>query len=382
MVRGLRSGGRRRAGRAHVGDRPPTGRDRGPPPAAGRAAGRAAAAARSASGGSAALRAGRTAGHVGRATDPAAVASRPGWPPLASPATTPCGCSRRRRSRPSPTGDRPTAAACRAWMVIYLNMMSGIIAALPSAEDGARWLAQARADARWRADRRSRRRRGHRLRAARVRPAQSRARDPRGRRRPPAWRTVGRERCARPAGLDSPRAPRPGWSHRAAPTPRRSPRRTAPGRVHRVPVQRLPADGVRSASRGRRSGGRPGATPTDSPGWPAIASRLTSPPRAGSRSTHWPVTSPPPPSGASMFLVAWERAGRPVARTLNVTCYALAMVHGVLGDDRRRDQWIDITRTLSGDPAPAGRVRHRLGADVRRAGSARVRSARSCCRSG
>ena len=51
------------------------------------------------------------------------------------------------------------------------------------------------------------------------------------------------------------------------------------------------------------------------------------------------------------FLVAWKRAGRPVARTLNVTCYAVAMVHGVLGDDRRRDQWTDITRTLSGDPA-------------------------------
>ena len=33
------------------------------------------------------------------------------------------------------------------------------------------------------------------------------------------------------------------------------------------------------------------------------------------------------------FLAAWERAGRPIARTLSITTYAMAMVHGLLGDE-------------------------------------------------
>ena len=40
--------------------------------------------------------------------------------------------------------DRDTAAECRAWMVIYLRMMPGIMAVVPSADEGARWLEEAR----------------------------------------------------------------------------------------------------------------------------------------------------------------------------------------------------------------------------------------------
>ena len=51
------------------------------------------------------------------------------------------------------------------------------------------------------------------------------------------------------------------------------------------------------------------------------------------------------------FLAAWERAGRPIARTLCTTTYAMAMVHGLLGDESSRRRWSDITSALIGDPA-------------------------------
>jgi len=47
------------------------------------------------------------------------------------------------------------------------------------------------------------------------------------------------------------------------------------------------------------------------------------------------------------FLQAWERAGRPVSGTLNVTAYAMAMVHGLLGDEAKRQLWIEVTKTLT-----------------------------------
>jgi hypothetical protein len=49
------------------------------------------------------------------------------------------------------------------------------------------------------------------------------------------------------------------------------------------------------------------------------------------------------------FLAAWERAGRPVSGTLNVTAYALAMVHGLVGDESSRARWIDVTLALTFD---------------------------------
>lgn len=50
------------------------------------------------------------------------------------------------------------------------------------------------------------------------------------------------------------------------------------------------------------------------------------------------------------FLAAWERAGRPISGTLNVTAYAMAMVFGLLGDETNRATWIDVTLAFTIDP--------------------------------
>ena len=55
-------------------------------------------------------------------------------------------------------------------------------------------------------------------------------------------------------------------------------------------------------------------------------------------------------NGGDRFLAAWERAGRPISRNLNVTAYAMAMVHGLLGDEPQRARWIAVTHTLMLDP--------------------------------
>jgi predicted ATPase/DNA-binding CsgD family transcriptional regulator len=49
------------------------------------------------------------------------------------------------------------------------------------------------------------------------------------------------------------------------------------------------------------------------------------------------------------FRIAWERAGRPVARVLARGAYAVAMVHGMRGDDDRREAWIRLTIDLGVD---------------------------------
>ncbi len=46
------------------------------------------------------------------------------------------------------------------------------------------------------------------------------------------------------------------------------------------------------------------------------------------------------------FRVGWERAGRPVASDLAKAASAVAMVHGMLGDDERRAEWLQITVDL------------------------------------
>lgn len=51
------------------------------------------------------------------------------------------------------------------------------------------------------------------------------------------------------------------------------------------------------------------------------------------------------------FLAAWQSAGRPITNTINFAPYAVAMVHGLLGDEASRARWIEITRTLSHEPA-------------------------------
>jgi hypothetical protein len=50
------------------------------------------------------------------------------------------------------------------------------------------------------------------------------------------------------------------------------------------------------------------------------------------------------------FRTGWERAGRPVARNLARGTYAVAMVHGMRGDDDRRAAWVRLTIDLGVDP--------------------------------
>jgi predicted ATPase/DNA-binding CsgD family transcriptional regulator len=50
------------------------------------------------------------------------------------------------------------------------------------------------------------------------------------------------------------------------------------------------------------------------------------------------------------FRVSWERAGRPVASNLARASYAVAMVHGMRGDDGRRAAWVRLTIDLGANP--------------------------------
>jgi hypothetical protein len=50
------------------------------------------------------------------------------------------------------------------------------------------------------------------------------------------------------------------------------------------------------------------------------------------------------------FLVSWDRAGRHRAATLAVGAYALALVHGLLGDDDQRGVWLSVTEQLVDGP--------------------------------
>jgi len=50
------------------------------------------------------------------------------------------------------------------------------------------------------------------------------------------------------------------------------------------------------------------------------------------------------------FRAAWERAGRQVAPNLARAPYAVAMVHGMRGDDERRAAWVRMTIDLGIDP--------------------------------
>jgi predicted ATPase/DNA-binding CsgD family transcriptional regulator len=50
------------------------------------------------------------------------------------------------------------------------------------------------------------------------------------------------------------------------------------------------------------------------------------------------------------FRLGWERAVRPVAPNLAASTHAVAMVHGMLGDDARRAEWLRITVQLGVAP--------------------------------
>jgi predicted ATPase/DNA-binding CsgD family transcriptional regulator len=55
---------------------------------------------------------------------------------------------------------------------------------------------------------------------------------------------------------------------------------------------------------------------------------------------------------AERFRLSWERVGRPVVPNLGSCAHAVAMVHGILGNDEGRAQWTQLTRDLlGGQPA-------------------------------
>ena len=136
---------------------------------------------------------------VGPSGESGCCVSRPGWPQLGSPATTPCGCSTRRRSKRIASGDRPPAAACRAWMVVYVQHDAGHHRGAAQRDGRCPVAVAGPSRCRRRADRRS-----HVDVATASGLSES---DPRShdlairavRRRPPARRTAGRERRARSA---------------------------------------------------------------------------------------------------------------------------------------------------------------------------------------
>jgi len=47
------------------------------------------------------------------------------------------------------------------------------------------------------------------------------------------------------------------------------------------------------------------------------------------------------------FLASWQRVGSPRISNLANNACAVAMVHGILGDDERRQRWVDITHDLA-----------------------------------
>jgi hypothetical protein len=51
-----------------------------------------------------------------------------------------------------------------------------------------------------------------------------------------------------------------------------------------------------------------------------------------------------------LFRAGWERAGRPVAPALCRAAYAVAMVHGMRGDDERRAAWVRVTIDIGTEP--------------------------------
>ncbi len=53
---------------------------------------------------------------------------------------------------------------------------------------------------------------------------------------------------------------------------------------------------------------------------------------------------------AERFRAGWERSGRPIAPNLARVPYAVAMVHGMRGDDDGREAWVRLTLDLGIDP--------------------------------
>jgi len=52
---------------------------------------------------------------------------------------------------------------------------------------------------------------------------------------------------------------------------------------------------------------------------------------------------------AERFRISWERDGRPIVPNLGSSACAVAMVHGILGDDASREDWAGLTKDLLGE---------------------------------
>ena len=245
--------------------------------------------------------------------------------------------------------DRDTAAECRAWMVIYLRMMPGIMAVVPTPEEGARWLMEAR---------------GY-------------ATDS-----PVAEAAIG---VATAAGLPESDPDSTGLAARALALAHDADaplvESVALDQLCGVPLAR--GDLTAAIEGVRRRGQVLDTLPLDASTayqfndyllmaaeihlaagnlteagqyadrLAGLATYREQSHLATSRRIKVDAMAGDLDRAAEQgerFLAAWERAGRPIAGTLNVTTYALAMVHALLGDDERRSTWTEVTVAVSGDP--------------------------------
>ncbi len=263
-------------------------------------------------------------------------------------------------------GDRSAAADCRAWMVIYLNMMPGIIAVLPTAEEGARWLADARAYsdgspavegaiAVATASGPVETDHSEALTLQALRLAEQAA--------APLVRSVALDQLCAVSLARGDLTAALGWVRRRGEV------------LDLLPLDASTAyqfnDYLLMASEVHLGVG-------DLPQAALFADRLAS--LATYREQDHLATSRRIKVDAmaghlhraaaqgERFLTAWNRSGRPIARTLNVTTYALAMVHALLGDaDARRG----LDRSHPGAhrrSVETGQLPYRLGSHLRRPG--------------
>jgi hypothetical protein len=246
-------------------------------------------------------------------------------------------------------GDAGAAAEDLAWMVIFLRWAPGIIAVLPDAQEGKRWLARAQSH-------------GGGSTAAQAAIAVATALglandDPRVAELITRAVTLARE--AKTPLVESVARDQLCTVHVAEDKLAKAVQETTRRRaiMERVPLDASSAyhfnDYLLMASEVHLAAGhlRSAAQYADRLGelacyrdypHPAIARRIKVDALAGDFDAAV--------IGGHRFLAAWERAGRPISRTLNVTAYVMAMVHGLLGDEPNRALWIAVTRTLMHDP--------------------------------
>ena len=246
-------------------------------------------------------------------------------------------------------GDRDGAAAARAWMVIYLNMMSGIMAVRPTAEEGARWLADAR-------------------RYATGSPAVEAAigvafasglpdTDPDSTELATRARVLARdaqEPLVESVALDQLCAvflARGDLSGAIEVVRRRGevlePLPLDASTAYQFNDFLLMAAEIHLAAGDLTEAGRyadrlAGLATYREQSHLATSRRIKVDAMAGDLDRA--------AEQGEQFLAAWERAGRPIAGTLNVTTYALAMVHALRGDDEARHTWTEVTLALTADP--------------------------------